>query len=68
LPVLEPHLPQIPSLQSTILELRSNLHMSVNRPRPPENWRAAGFRTWRLQRYLANNPDIAQKPFDGDKG
>lgn len=68
LPVLEPHLPQIPSLQSTILELRSNPHICATRPRPPENWRAAGFRTWRLQRYLANNPDIAQKPLDGDKG
>jgi hypothetical protein len=57
LPVLEPRLPQIPSLQSTILELRSSPTICVTRPRPPENWRAAGFRTWRLQRYLANNPD-----------
>ncbi len=68
LPVLEPRLPQIPSLQSTILELRCAANMCATLPRPPENWRTAGFRTWRLQRYLANNPDIAQKPLDGDKG
>ena len=65
LPVLEPRLPQIPTLQSIVLELRSNPHIW---PRPSENWRAAGFRTWRLQRYLANNPETAQKPLDGDKG
>lgn len=32
------------------------------------NWRRFGFRTWRLDRYLANNPVVTQKPLDGEKG
>ncbi len=68
LPVLEPHLPQIPSLQSTILELRAGPNICENRRRLSENWRAVDFRTWRLQRYLANNPVVTQKPLDGEKG
>jgi hypothetical protein len=34
----------------------------------PENWRAWGFRTWRLQRYLANNSDTLPNPSDSGKG
>ncbi|MDO9294710.1 DUF4173 domain-containing protein [Bradyrhizobium sp.] len=68
LPVLEPHLPQIPALQSTVSKLRAGPDICENRRRRSENWRAMDFRTWRLQRYLANNPGMAQKPLDGDKG
>jgi hypothetical protein len=33
-----------------------------------ENWRAWGFRTWRLQQYLANNPDTASNFSASGKG
>jgi hypothetical protein len=68
LPVLEPYLPQIPALQSTVSQLRAGPNICENQRRRSENWRASGFRTWRLQRYLANNPDMTQKPLDGGKG
>jgi Domain of unknown function (DUF4173) len=68
LPVLEPRLPQIPSLQSTISQLRSGPHICENRRRRLENWRATDFRTWRLQRYLANNPVTPPNPSDSGKG
>jgi hypothetical protein len=38
-----------------------------NFPRP-ENWRAWGFRTWRLQRYFANTPPEGPNSLDGAKG
>ncbi|MES2196145.1 MAG: DUF4173 domain-containing protein [Pseudomonadota bacterium] len=68
LPVIEQRLQQIPALQSTATLLRAGLTICEARRRRAQNWRAMDFRTWRLQRYLANNPDIAQKPLDGDKG
>lgn len=68
LPVLEPRLPQILSLQSTVSQLRSSPNICENRRRRSENWRAMDFRTWRLQRYLANNPDMATKSPDSSKG
>jgi hypothetical protein len=33
-----------------------------------ENWRAWSFRTWRLKRYLATNPDIPLTSTDSGKG
>jgi hypothetical protein len=33
-----------------------------------KNWRAWSFRTWRLQRYLANNPDLSSTLSNSDKG
>jgi hypothetical protein len=68
LPVLEPRLPQIPALQSTVWQLRAGPYICENRRRRSENWRATDFRTWRLKRYLANNPGIAPKSLDGGKG
>ncbi|MDP1882291.1 MAG: DUF4173 domain-containing protein, partial [Bradyrhizobium sp.] len=68
LPVLEPRLPQIPSLQSTVSQLRSGPNTCESRRRRSENWRAMDFRTWRLQRYLANNPDMATNSPDSGKG
>jgi hypothetical protein len=68
LPVVEPRLPQIPSLQSTISQLRSGPHICENRRRRSENWRAMDFRAWRLQRYLANNPDTPPNPPGSGKG
>jgi hypothetical protein len=68
LPVLEPLLPKIPTLQSTVSQLRADLNVCEHRRRRSENWRAMDFRTWRLQRYLANNPDVTQKSLDDGKG
>lgn len=68
LPVLEQRLPQIPSLQSTVSQLRCGPDICENRRRRTENWRAMDFRTWRLQRYLANNPDMTTNSPDSGKG
>jgi hypothetical protein len=32
------------------------------------NWRAWGFRAWRLERYLSNNPDTPSNSSDSGKG
>jgi hypothetical protein len=68
LPALETRLPQIPALQSTIADLRSGPDICQNRRQRSENWRAWGFRTWRLQRYLANNPYTPPTPVESGKG
>ncbi len=68
LPALEPRLPQIPALQPTIARLRSGRDACQDRLRRSENWRGWGFRTWRLQRYLANNPFTPPAPVDSGKG
>ena len=68
LPVIEPRLPQIPALRPTVAELRSDLYICQSCRQRSENWRAWGFRTWRLRQYLANNPDIPLNPADGGKG
>jgi hypothetical protein len=39
-----------------------------NERRRLENWRAWSFRAWRLQRYLANNPDMTRNPAGSGKG
>jgi hypothetical protein len=68
LPALEPHASQIPSLQPMLSELRAGRALCMNRQRRSENWRAWGFRTWRLQRYLANNPAVPPNASDSSKG
>jgi Domain of unknown function (DUF4173) len=67
LPVLEPRLQHIPALRSYVAGFRFDLGMEAAGMRAA-NWRGWGFRTWRLQRYLANNPDIPSIPADGDRG
>src|ERR1700688_610024 len=56
LPVLEPRLKHIPALQPYVAGFRFDQGVDAARL-GPSNWRAWGFRTWRLQQYLANNPD-----------
>jgi len=68
LPGLEPRLPQIPALQSTVADLRSGRNVCQNKQRRLENWRAWSFRAWRLQRYLANNPSTPPVPVESGKG
>jgi hypothetical protein len=57
LPALEPHIKEVPALWPIAMGFRfPRVRDSYARS---ENWRAWGFRTWRLQRYLANNPAIS---------
>ena len=67
------------SCPSSKPRLQQDSGASVDRPgiaagkhyetrRRPANWRGMDFRTWRLHRYLANNPDITQKSLDSGKG
>jgi hypothetical protein len=51
-----------------VADLRSGRNVCQNAKQRLENWRAWGFRTWRLQRYLANNPSTSSTPVDGGKG
>jgi Domain of unknown function (DUF4173) len=64
LPVLEPRLLQIPALQPYVAGFRYDYESRAQ----PGNWRTWGFRTWRLQRYLANNPDVPSNSQKNDKG
>jgi hypothetical protein len=63
-PALRPYLKEIPALESVMSECR---YGSNYRP-PLENWRGWSFRTWRLERYLANNPDTLPAPDDSSRG
>jgi hypothetical protein len=67
LPVLEPRLQHIPSLRPLVAGFRFDQDMSAMR-NWPKNWRAWGFRTWRLERYLSNNPDQLPNPGDSSRG
>jgi hypothetical protein len=64
LPSVEAYVNKIPVLWSIARDTRHNYAVRLH----SANWRGFGFRTWRLDRYLANNPDTAQKSLDGDKG
>ena len=66
LPVLEAHMQQISELWPIALDYRVSLDR--DRFQRAGNWRAWGFRTWRLQQYLANNPDTASNFSDSGKG
>jgi hypothetical protein len=63
-PALRPHLKEIPELQSVISEGRYR----DDYLRSYRNWRGWGFRAWRLERYLGNNPDAPSNPSKSDKG
>jgi hypothetical protein len=65
LPALELHRKDVPSLL---------IDMDLRFPRArdsfvrSENWRSWGFRAWRLQRYLSNNPDTPSNSSKSDRG
>jgi hypothetical protein len=63
-PALRPHLADMPALQSviTLCRARDNYLHSHG------NWRGWSLRTWRLERYLANNPDTPPNPLAGNRG
>jgi Ca2+/Na+ antiporter len=65
LAVLEAHRKQIPALLIAMDLWFPRARDSFARS---ENWRAWGFRTWRLQQYLANNPDTASNFSDSGRG
>jgi hypothetical protein len=67
LPILEPRLQHVPALQPYVAGFRFDQGMDAARI-GPANWRAWGFRTWRLERYLANNPDTLTNPGKSGKG
>jgi hypothetical protein len=62
LPAMEAHQKQIPALQTMISKQGLRYRPSYR------NWRGWSFRAWRLQRYLANNPDTPLNPSDSGKG
>ena len=65
LPPIDAHVTKIPVLRSIARDLRHN-HETRRRP---ANWRGWDFRTWRLDRYLANNPVVSpNSPDDSGKG
>jgi hypothetical protein len=64
LPSVEAYVKKVPVLWSTAWDYR---HTYETRMRPG-NWRAQSFRTWRLERYLANNPSIPPNLSDSGKG
>jgi hypothetical protein len=64
LPPVEAYVNKIPVLWSIARDTRQNYAPQ----RRAANWRGWDFRTWRLDRYLANNPDMTQKLLDGGKG
>ena len=66
LPVLEAHMKQVSELWPMALDYR--VLLDHDRFLRSGNWRAWGFRTWRLQRYLANNPDAPSNSSKNDKG
>jgi hypothetical protein len=64
LPSIEAYVHKIPGLWSVARNYRHNYETRLR----PANWRAWSFRTWRLDRYLANNPAIPPNPSDGGGG
>jgi hypothetical protein len=67
LPVLEPRLQHIAALQPYVAGFRFDQGADTAR-KDTANWRAWGFRAWRLDRYLANNPETPSSLSKGDKG
>jgi hypothetical protein len=63
-PALRPYVKEMPALQSVISKHRCR----DNYLRSYRNWRGWSFRTWRLERYLANNPDTPPNSSDSGKG
>jgi len=63
-PALRPHLADMPALQSVITLCRARDRYSQSHG----NWRGWSFRSWRLERYLANNPVIPPPVSSDDRG
>ena len=66
IPAIESHIKEIPSLKPIALDLRKCWDQAL--ARHPATWRTWSFRAWRLQRYLANNPNVPPIPPDGGQG
>jgi hypothetical protein len=66
LPALEAHIKQIPALGPIARDRRNCRDHALSQH--PANWRGWSFRAWRLQRYLAKNPDIPSNSSISDKG
>jgi hypothetical protein len=64
IPPLEAHLAEIPALRLIVPKLRSYHETQMHH----RNWRAWGFRSWRLQRYLTSHADTSSNPSQSDKG
>jgi Domain of unknown function (DUF4173) len=65
LPAVELHVNEIAALRPIAAAYR--LQHEQSSP-AIKNWRAWGWRTWRLERYLANNPAMTPDVPDGGKG
>jgi Domain of unknown function (DUF4153) len=65
LPVVEAHRKDFPAL---LIDMEIRFPRTRDSLARSENWRSWGFRSWRLRRYLANNPDTPQNSSDGGKG
>ena len=66
LPVLEAHSKEIPTLWPIALDFR--ICLNRDRVRHSGNWRAWGFRAWRLERYLSNNRGTPSNFSDSGRG
>jgi hypothetical protein len=55
-------------LQPNVAGFRFDRDIRYANRRSAENWRAWGFREWRLEQYLSNNPDTPPNPSDSGKG
>ena len=64
LPSIEAHVKNVPALWTISSDLRNDYQARLR----PASWRAWGFRTWRLDQYLSNNPDTMSNPPDSSKG
>jgi hypothetical protein len=66
LPPVEAHIAQFPAVRLLSTAYRES--PDRNFLSRPGNWRAWGFRTWRLERYFANTPPERLNSLDGAKG
>ena len=63
--VLESHRNEVPALLSALDRQFPDARNALSRA---ENWRAWSFRTWRIKRYLANNPGTPPHVSSDDRG
>jgi hypothetical protein len=64
LPAIEARIKEIPALLPIAWKYRDSHETLIRQA----NWRGWGFRAWRLQRYLANNPRVSSDALKGDRG
>jgi hypothetical protein len=64
IPAREAYMAKIPRLAQTVCNHR---RAEENKMRD-RNWRAWGFRSWRLQQYLTNHPHTSSNPSQGNTG